>query len=437
MSIVTQNFKPTPYWWEAAPPTKGTREIPNKSYDVIVIGSGVSGLSTALTLAEGGRSVAVFEAGLIGSGASSRSNGAVVTNFGEELSEAKFGAEKLSSISRLAVDSANYLLMMPEKYKFDPLLKHYDRYILALTEKHAQRFSRSAEKQLRRNPDLQWKPQPLTRNEVVEQTGLTGFFGGLLIPQTLSMQPSLYTQGMASACADAGVELFAHCKVSKLTRIQAGFEVQTPHGVVSAKNVVAATNGYTGDELPMFRKRIMNVRLYMAATEPVPRSLYDRIFPSRRKFSSSKANMAWIRPSPDGTCILIGGRGGMGGDDAVKHAKALHTEMSELMPELSFLKFTHCWYGETGFPHDFVPHVGTLDGIHYLMGYCGRGMALGTYLGNRLAHKILGSDPDLSRTPLDDLKFPVEPVPGFLRNAYLKTGLKWTNFKDWRDLRLG
>ena len=45
--------------------------------DVVIIGAGFSGLSAALTIARGGRGVAVLEADRPGEGASSRNGGAV------------------------------------------------------------------------------------------------------------------------------------------------------------------------------------------------------------------------------------------------------------------------------------------------------------------------------------------------------------------------
>ena len=55
--IFTRDVKFTPFWWEAAPrPDIVVEEVPD-SADVAVIGAGYAGLSAALTIARGGRSV--------------------------------------------------------------------------------------------------------------------------------------------------------------------------------------------------------------------------------------------------------------------------------------------------------------------------------------------------------------------------------------------
>ena len=72
------DFKDTPYWWEAAPPEDASaQQLPDK-VDVAIVGSGYTGLCSALELADGGATCLVLDAGPLGAGASTRS-GAMVT----------------------------------------------------------------------------------------------------------------------------------------------------------------------------------------------------------------------------------------------------------------------------------------------------------------------------------------------------------------------
>src|SRR5512143_856335 len=77
--------------------------------DVAVIGAGLTGLSAALSLAQGGASVAVLEAESAGWGASSRNGGMVLTGLKLGASEliAKYGralARRLHAASLAAID---------------------------------------------------------------------------------------------------------------------------------------------------------------------------------------------------------------------------------------------------------------------------------------------------------------------------------------------
>ncbi|CAM5601280.1 hypothetical protein ATER59S_05483 [Aquamicrobium terrae] len=74
--IFHDDFRPTPYWWEEAPPLSRETPPPNE-VDVAVVGGGYAGLSAALQLAKGGARAAVLEAGDFGNGASSRNAGLV------------------------------------------------------------------------------------------------------------------------------------------------------------------------------------------------------------------------------------------------------------------------------------------------------------------------------------------------------------------------
>jgi glycine/D-amino acid oxidase-like deaminating enzyme len=426
MTIIAPNFKPSPYWWEAAPVGEGTVNEPSGNYDVIVIGSGIAGLSAAIGIAEGGRSVLVCDAQGIGYGASTRNNGALVPfMFSKQYElQKKFGTELGGEIAKIAVDAFEHALKLPERYGFDPLIKSYDRFFLATSEKARQKLAESARLQVASGVDLGW--QPISKRELSERTGLTHYEGGVYVPKQLAMHPGLFTQGMASACARAGVDLLANCRVTKIERKAGHFICRTEKGDVGAQKVVIATGGYVKNEFRIVRKRIMSARLYMATTEPLPASLLKTIFPTPRQFVDSKINMTWIRPTPDGTRVMVGGRGGMMGNDPEKHAQKLYEDMVQMIPELAGAKFTHCWYGEIDFTYDFLPHMAEEDGIHYAVGYCGIGMTTGSYMGSMIANKILGHP---TKIATDSLKFPSEPLP-WIGRPYARVGMEYMNVLD-------
>ena len=110
-TVYAEDVKLTPYWWEAAPrPALAPAVLPAK-VDVAVVGSGYAGLSAALTLARGGRSTLVFEAGLVGEGASTRNGGVVGTGlkapFGDLI--ARLGVDRAKALYGGARDAADFL----------------------------------------------------------------------------------------------------------------------------------------------------------------------------------------------------------------------------------------------------------------------------------------------------------------------------------------
>ena len=67
-------WKPLPYWWDAAPPSPADGPLPSRA-DVAIVGGGYCGLHAARTLAASGASVVVLDARNPGFGASSRNHG--------------------------------------------------------------------------------------------------------------------------------------------------------------------------------------------------------------------------------------------------------------------------------------------------------------------------------------------------------------------------
>jgi len=90
------DFKQTPWWWEAAEPASVDETRIDPSCDVVVVGAGFAGLSAAITLIRGGKSVQVFDADDPGRAASSRNGGMASGNLSFSLSQmiSKFGADK-------------------------------------------------------------------------------------------------------------------------------------------------------------------------------------------------------------------------------------------------------------------------------------------------------------------------------------------------------
>ena len=77
---MSQIFKETPYWWEAAPLPEFEETPVQKTCDVAIVGAGFAGLTAASILARAGRSVQVFDKNRPGDGASSRNGGIVSCN---------------------------------------------------------------------------------------------------------------------------------------------------------------------------------------------------------------------------------------------------------------------------------------------------------------------------------------------------------------------
>ena len=117
-----------------------------------------------------------------------------------------------------------------------------------------------------------------------------------------------------------------------------------------------------------------------------------QLMPRDRVFSDTRRIVVYFRRSPDGRSLLFGGRVSVFESDPVKSLPALRQEMLRIFPQLEDVRISHTWMGFVGYTFDTLPHLGKEDGIYYAMGYCGSGICLASYLGNRLGLQLLGRE---------------------------------------------
>jgi glycine/D-amino acid oxidase-like deaminating enzyme len=215
--------------------------------------------------------------------------------------------------------------------------------------------------------------------------------------------------------------------VTGLTNRGDSVTLATARGGITARNVIVATNGYTGALTPWLRRRVIPIGSYIIATEPIAPELMARLFPTDRVVTDTRKVVYYYRPSPDRTRILFGGRVSIAETDPRKSAAPLKAEMARLFPELATVRVSRSWMGFVAYTFDTLPHLGAHDGIHYAMGYCGSGIGMASYLGMKLAKQLLGSDD--GRTAFDDIPFASRPYY-FGRPWFLTPAIAWYRWKD-------
>jgi glycine/D-amino acid oxidase-like deaminating enzyme len=426
--IFAPGFKETPYWWEAAPrPERAPAPVPAKT-DVAIVGSGYTGLSAALHLARGGREVTVFEAGEPGYGASSRNAGYVGRTLKHSLGSLidSVGTERAKAYYREARLAYDHVRELIEREKIECHLARCGRFMAALTPTHYEAMARDMELKRRHLGDeSEMIPAGATRREL----GSDLYQGGALIPDMSSVHPGLYQLGLLALAEAAGASLLAHTQVIGLRRDGAGFLVETPRGRTLAREVVVATNGYTGRESPRLRRRLVPFHAFMIATEALPKPLIDKLIPGSRTCHDYNNNLFYFRRAPDSDRILLGGRTGNPARDLRARARVLQRALGRILPDLKDAKLSHVWTGQCAATFDEWPHIGQQDGMHYAMGYCFAGLPMGTWFGQKIARRILGTQE--GGTAFDDLPFQTKPYywgwPWF--RPLVVAQLDW---QDWR-----
>jgi glycine/D-amino acid oxidase-like deaminating enzyme len=382
-------MKEVPYWWEEAPPTPGDTPAMPTSADVAVVGSGYTGLSAALTLARAGRSVVVFDSDTPGIGASSRNGGmlgswlkpsldTLTRRYGPEAARALFAEsrEAYDFLGRFIADE-DIECDYAETGAFTGIVKPAQYEAMA---RETERLSRT----------IGVEADMVPRSEVRNEIGTDIYCGGRVTHRRAGLHPARYHAGLIGRVRESGATVAGNCPVTAIQRNGGDFTVTTPHASLKVRNVVVATNGYTGPVTPALRRRVIPVTSYMIATAPLSPNLMATLMPKGRMLTDSNRLLCYFRPSPDNTRVLFGGRPAYTAIGPKLAAERLSRYMTRIFPELHDVELTHSWFGYIAYTFDRLPHVGEHDGMHYAMGYCGSGVVMSTWLGRKAALRLLG-----------------------------------------------
>jgi gamma-glutamylputrescine oxidase len=336
--------------------------------DVVVIGGGVTGCSCALTLANVGVRVRVFESRRVAWGASGRNGGFALRGLAISYPEARerFGSTTAAELWRFTERSVDRMeelagdalrrvgsLRLADDEELDGIRAEYDALI---DDGIAAEWI----------DDLQMP--------------LAGIFrAAILHPGDGSLQPARWVRRLAARAVEAGAEILEETRVESLDE-------------VDANHIVIATDGYTSGLLPELDRAIKPIRGQVIVTEPLPKTLYPRPHYARHGFD-------YWQQIPDGRLVL-GGRRDKSLESEFTNEEALtepiQAELERFAAELlgEEPRIEHRWPGIFGSTVDALPLVGRVpgrDGVWVSAGYSGHGNVMGLGCGELVAQAILGS----------------------------------------------
>lgn len=405
--IFAASYRNQPYWWDDAPrPAASTEGLPAK-VDVLVIGSGYTGLMAARETASGGRSTLVIDAQDAGFGCSSRNGGQVSTSIKPDLAtlSGRTNQEIGFGIRKEGINALDYITDLVAREKLDCDWRQVGRFHAAHNPAQYEALAKDAQSQPK---GLEVPMEIVPAAEQRREIGSDYYYGGRIYPNHASLHPGKYHLELMRLAKAAGATVIDHCPALGIARDRSGFTVTTGKGKVQARDVVVATNGYTGPITPWQRRRVIPIGSYIIATERRPKQEMLKLIPKDRVLSDSRKLVFYYRLSPDQQSMLFGGRVAYMENDPRVSAPRLHKWMRAIFPELSSVKVTHSWMGYVAYTFDTLPHIGKQDGLHYAMGYCGSGISLATYFGARIGQQVLGKAE--GKTPLDNIPFPTRPL---------------------------
>ncbi len=429
----TMNIRwPDSLWAASTPPGPDLPELTAATEsDVIVVGGGFTGLSTALHLREVGVDVAIVEAMEPGWGASGRNNGQVIPTLSRPDPEdivARHGAvgERFVGLLR---DSASALFDLTRRYRIEAEQEQAGW----VQPVHSPGRIRIAERRVRQWSKFGAPVELLSREQVRDMLGSDEWFGGFWNSSGGHINPLALSRGLARAALDLGARIYVRSPALSFERRNDRWVVRTAKGEISGRALIVATNAYSGEFskslVPEIATEVIPVLSWQMATQPLSDNVRRSIIPGRQAMSDTHGELYFARY--DARNRLVTGGAVIGPGNKAARLKARVTErLQRLWPRIGEVSFDYVWNGYVGMTTDFLPRIHRLGPDAYGWTGCnGRAVALTIALGNELSKAVRG-------VPQKDLSLPfTEPAPITAHRLLRKLAPLMLVVYRWRDAR--
>lgn len=426
---------PDSYWVDVSgqPPEHDGQLNRDIEVDVAIVGAGYTGLSCALHLArEHGIKATVLEANKSAWGASGRNGGFILKSSGRKTyasMQKQWGEEVMRGIyHEMCAGVETVESLIDESIDCDQQDAGYIRVA----------HKPSMLKQLVSAANLQQKMfgydvQILSRQDLHQQyMADQNAYGAIRYQDGFGINPLKLAWGYQRLARREGVKI--HCATPVENWYEEGKNnqktqvLQTHNGIVKAKKVVVATNGYTSKGLHgLVKNRSLPVLSQVIVTQPLSsQQLTACNFLTSNVIMDTRALKYYYRKLPDNR-ILFGGRGaitGKGAEDPY-FAQRLLAVLKTNFPALENIHYEYTWSGWLSMSFDDLPHIyqNEQQNVFYSMGYCGNGVSFSVQAGKRLAQKIVGQNtPNLPLYQKALPKFPFAPFRRIGQWGYFQYG---------------
>ena len=390
------------------PPLAGSPRV-----DVVIIGAGITGLTTALLLQRRGASVAIVEARHIAAGTTGRTTGKVTSQHGliyHRLTKrhGERSARDYADANQWAIEFVSEVAT-----EVGPEVEFHRAPSLVYTRDSRSRQLLEAEHAAATKLGL---PSALTDESELP----FDFELAIRFSDQAHIHPGRYCTGLAQLVRAEGGIIYERTRALGVDETDGGVIVKTDRGEIAATEVVVATLLPFVDRGGFFAKT-RPVRAYGIAvrlTEPPPTGM----------FLSLEAPTRSLRPWGDRGVIVVGESHDTGSPDATPRRWG---EIEDWTREhFDVAEFEYRWSAQDYTPVDGLPYVGRSPRarhVHVATGFAKWGLSNGTAAARMLADSISGEPspwlstfradrlPDLQgvkRAAVDNAKVGLEFVTG-------------------------
>ncbi|MBP3126749.1 FAD-binding oxidoreductase [Thalassospira sp. ER-Se-21-Dark] len=400
----------------------------DQTCDIVIIGGGFTGLSSALHLAERGYDVILLEAHRVGWGASGRNGGQVGSGQRREQDELEqmVGRDDAHKLWGIAEESKDVVKALIAKHNIQcdwkPGILHADH--RARFVEHSRAYAEKLQTEYGYE-DIRF----VDHDEMRAMLGTEFYHGGSLDTGAGHLHPLNFALGLADAARNAGARIFEGAVVTSYENQAGKVTVKTKDGsVVSANKLILGCNGYLDALDDRVAKRVMPINNFVIATEPLGDDLARELIRDDVAVADSKFVINYYRLSADKRMLFGGGETyGYNFPSDIKAFVSPH--MLEVYPQLKDVKIDYGWGGTLAITMNRMPFFEKIeDNIFTASGYSGHGVAMATLAGQIMADAVSGT---MERFDvMANIKTPVFPGGKMLRFPMLVAAMLWYSIRD-------
>lgn len=368
--------------------------------DVIIIGAGFAGLSTALELTALGANVVLLEQEFAGFGASGRNAGYLAGSMGLEfeLFHKRLGVQHARKIVSFYDEGVAYVERRLSELAIDC---DYNPSGLIRAAIHP-----SQEKRLRNSMALGHELGSVTRFVDREEMRARGIPPAFLFGCTQhggTLDPGKYVMGLRRAALQVGVRLYEQTHLLSYSDGPV-ITCRTEKGSASAPIMILATNAYT-PQLGLLRDKVAPLRVSAIETQPLSSAQLESLgWQGREGIVTPHWTMESHRLTARNTLLVTTKQLGYAYGSLTPNAPdraayaALRQALDDRFPTLRDVAVDRCWSGYISLAYDALPVVGEAGShrnIFYTAGCSGHGIGTQSLIGYLLAERVGGIEQPL------------------------------------------
>ncbi len=385
---------------------KGGLKVSDMTYDVAIVGGGITGITTALELQKLGFNCIVFEAQTLGFGTTSGTTAHLNTiiEIPYDEIEKQFGEENAKLVLQSTLDAIDLVRTNQEKYNIDCDFLDRKGYQFAMNEEQTKRLDANYEASIKAGCRVSYT------NEIPVNIPFTK---AVVFEDQAQFHPTKYLLGIANVFVTNGGTILQQCRVTGVEKKEDDLlQIETSKGVFSAKNLVYATHTPPG-------VNILHFRCAPYKTYVMGFTLKDDNYLDSLVYDLDDPYRYYRTQEVDGQKYLIaGGEDHKTGEEPDTESKYVALE-NYMRKYFNIDEITYRWSSQYFQSADGLAYIGHLpgnpDNVYVSTGYSGNGMIFGT-----IGAIVLSSLVKTGQHAYKDLYNPsrIKPVAGF--NNFVK-----------------